>query len=255
MADSSLDDFFAKKDKSKKKSKSKLTPSDILAKQEDGSDTRKKDKKKKEKEKQSTTTNSEEPKTTEDEEWVDFEQETEKDYSGLRIQNIQISKEQEVQEEENDNDESDEGENSDKKDKTAGPWNTPSQSQSQQVSTPLITQQAPPPEEKAPSQPPADQPSEPSKPTKYVPPAVRAAAAAAASSGASPGEPSRATQLRRKKVAPNLQSEDDFPTLGGGAAGPSSNFERVQTGGRQMEDPTKGNLQLSLGNKYAALQD
>lgn len=88
------------------------------------------------------------------------------------------------------------------------------------VSTPLISQQAPPPEEKAPTQPPADQPSEPSKPTKYVPPAVRAAAAAA-SSGASPGEPSRPSQLRRKKVAPNIQSEDDFPTLGGGAAGPS----------------------------------
>ena len=33
MADSSLDDFFAKKDKSKKKGKSKVTPNDLLEKQ------------------------------------------------------------------------------------------------------------------------------------------------------------------------------------------------------------------------------
>ena len=54
MADASLDDFFAKKDKSKKKSKSsKLTPGDILAK----TDETKKEKKKKEKEKILTATN------------------------------------------------------------------------------------------------------------------------------------------------------------------------------------------------------
>ena len=33
MADSSLDDFFAKKDKNKKKGKSKVTPNDLLEKQ------------------------------------------------------------------------------------------------------------------------------------------------------------------------------------------------------------------------------
>ena len=32
-------------------------------------------------------------------------------------------------------------------------------------------------------------------------------------------------------------------------------FEKVQFGGRQIEDPSKINQQLSLGNKYAALQD
>lgn len=47
MADSSLDDFFAKKDKSKKKSKSKMTPVDALANPEEGP---KKVKKKKDKE-------------------------------------------------------------------------------------------------------------------------------------------------------------------------------------------------------------
>lgn len=47
MADSSLDDFFAKKDKSKKKSKSKMTPADVLS----GGDEGKKAKKKKAQEK------------------------------------------------------------------------------------------------------------------------------------------------------------------------------------------------------------
>lgn len=35
MDGDSLDDFFAKKDKSKKKGKAKITPGDILAKQEE----------------------------------------------------------------------------------------------------------------------------------------------------------------------------------------------------------------------------
>lgn len=56
MAESSLDDFFAKKDKSKKKSKSsKLTPSDIIAKTEEPA---KKKKSKKDKDKTQTTSNS-----------------------------------------------------------------------------------------------------------------------------------------------------------------------------------------------------
>lgn len=46
MADSSLDDFFAKKDKSKKKSKSsKLTPDDIMSKTDESVKKEKKSKK------------------------------------------------------------------------------------------------------------------------------------------------------------------------------------------------------------------
>lgn len=55
MDEASLDDFFAKKDKSKKKSKSsKITPDDILSK---GDELSKKEKKKKEKEKSQSSTN------------------------------------------------------------------------------------------------------------------------------------------------------------------------------------------------------
>ena len=32
-------------------------------------------------------------------------------------------------------------------------------------------------------------------------------------------------------------------------------FEKVHSGGRQIEDPSKLKQELSLGNKYAALQD
>ena len=60
----------------------------------------------------------------------------------------------------------------------------------------------------APAEPPAAK-----TPGKYVPPSMRGGA------GATPSEPTRPTPLRRKKVAPNLQSEDDFPTLGGGPMG------------------------------------
>lgn len=49
MADASLDDFFAKKDKRTKKSKGKLTPAELLLKQE--SEQQKSQKKKKDKDK------------------------------------------------------------------------------------------------------------------------------------------------------------------------------------------------------------
>ena len=56
MADSSLDDFFAKKDKSKKKSKSsKLTPDDILSKTDEHGKKDKKSKKDKSKSQTSKT--------------------------------------------------------------------------------------------------------------------------------------------------------------------------------------------------------
>lgn len=47
MAESSLDDFFAKKDKSKKKNKSKITPGDILSQQEKELGSKKEKRKKK----------------------------------------------------------------------------------------------------------------------------------------------------------------------------------------------------------------
>ncbi|XP_033733180.1 protein CDV3 homolog [Pecten maximus] len=259
MADTSLDDFFAKKDKGKKKSKSKTTPSDILSKHDNfvsGDDTTKVKKKKKEKDKQNAATSNSDSGNTgtayprkEDEEWVDFVDESEKDYSGLRIQNLQISHKEgeDLEEDDKDNDKDDDGESGERRD-LSGPWNV-SQSSRPRVE---VVPEAPPK--------PAEEPSKeeaPKAPTKYVPPGARGSQASGES-----GMGSRAAMMRRKKGAPNLKSEDDFPTLGGGAPevaswGPtgSGNFERVQGGGKQMDDPSKVNMQLSLGNKYAALQD
>lgn len=246
MEDSSLDDFFAKKDKTKKKNKSKLTPSDILAQQETGV---KKTKKKKDKENEDV---SEERKATNDDEnWVDFEQETETDYSGLRIQNLQITNKdgEEEEEETNENEDEEDGETRQKKEELSGPWNKSTQPQSSQPAQ--IAMPEPPPPEPEPAK--EDEP----KPRKYVPPGARAG-------GSSSVTPSRLT-ARRKKTAPNLHSEDDFPTLGGGGAsdvrswGNNSDsrgdFEKVQSGGRNIDDSTKVNQQLTLGNRYSSLQD
>ncbi|KAK3612155.1 hypothetical protein CHS0354_016538 [Potamilus streckersoni] len=230
MTDTSLDDFFAKKDKSKKKSKSKTTSLDPSAQQTE--ETTKREKKKKDKSATSSTAN---------EEWHDFEEEKEADYTGLRLQNLQIGEKEETREEEENKesgDENDDGEAKDKKDAgQKGPW---SASQSQ----PQATQQAP----TAPEKPKED--SAAPKVGKYIPPGARASAASST--------PTSSTQSRYKKKAPNITSEEDFPTLGVQSVHADSDtrsFERVQHGGRQLEDPSKSSIQLSLGNKYAALQE
>lgn len=255
MDEASLDDFFAKKDKSKKKSKSsKITPDDILSK---GDELSKKEKKKKEKEKSQSSTNVTKqidgtPNNPEEEEWKEVEEEKEKDYSGLRIANLQIGEkegeESDDQTAENPDEDHEDGDGREKKDGQQGPWKgTPATPQQSVIQTEPEPQEAPKPKEE-------------SKPSgKYIPPSQRAAAAAAAS-GVAPS-PTVPAHLRKKKAAPNIKSEEDFPTLGGGGPGPAQHdsdprsFERVQHGGRQLDDPTKTSQQLSLGNKFSALQD
>nr|XP_022335231.1 protein CDV3 homolog [Crassostrea virginica] len=265
MAESSLDDFFAKKDKSKKKSKSKITPGDILSQQEKELGSKKKTKKKN-KENESTQSSgsgaeSGSRKIEEDEEWVDFEQETEKDYSGLRIQNLQINKDKSDQEDEgNENENDDEcDENGERREGAQGPWNA-SQGQSAQGQQPPPPQQQPAPQAAAAPAPAEESKSDttPARPGKYVPPSLRGAMSASGSSDS----PAATRQVpRKKKAAPNLHSEEDFPTLGGGPTAAElselsgSSFNKVQFGGKNVEDPNKAQQSLSLGNKFSALQD
>ncbi|KAG9347743.1 hypothetical protein JZ751_003757 [Albula glossodonta] len=89
----SLDDFFAKRDKKKKKEKGKAKEQTGTP----GSGALKKNKK--EKEKSTKNENQDAQVEKEDEEWKDFEQK-EVDYSGLRLQALQLSA-----------------------DKVSGPWN------------------------------------------------------------------------------------------------------------------------------------
>ncbi|KAL7374005.1 hypothetical protein ABVT39_019503 [Epinephelus coioides] len=111
----SLDDFFAKRDKKKKKEKGKgkdtaAGPTSAVMK-----------KTKKEKEKSAKNEN-QDTQIEKDEEWKDFEQK-EVDYSGLRLQALQISDEKEEEEYEKE----EVGEDGEiilvSGDKMSGPWN------------------------------------------------------------------------------------------------------------------------------------
>ncbi|XP_049421105.1 protein CDV3 homolog isoform X2 [Epinephelus fuscoguttatus] len=111
----SLDDFFAKRDKKKKKEKGKgkdtaAGPTSAVTK-----------KTKKEKEKSAKNEN-QDTQIEKDEEWKDFEQK-EVDYSGLRLQALQISDEKEEEEYEKE----EVGEDGEiilvSGDKMSGPWN------------------------------------------------------------------------------------------------------------------------------------
>ncbi|TDG97403.1 hypothetical protein EPR50_G00226010 [Perca flavescens] len=112
----SLDDFFAKRDKKKKKEKGKgkestTGPTSAVIK-----------KTKREKEKSAKNDNQDTQIEKEDEEWKEFEQK-EVDYSGLRLQALQISDEKE----EEDYEKEEVGEDGEiilvSGDKVSGPWN------------------------------------------------------------------------------------------------------------------------------------
>uniref|UniRef100_A0A1A7X926 Carnitine deficiency-associated gene expressed in ventricle 3 n=1 Tax=Iconisemion striatum TaxID=60296 RepID=A0A1A7X926_9TELE len=116
-AEKSLDDFFAKRDKKKKKEKGKGkepaagTTTSIVVK-----------KTKREKEKSTKSENQDAQLEKEDEEWKEFEQK-EVDYSGLRLQALQLTDEKDEEEYEKE----ELGEDGEmilvSGDKISGPWN------------------------------------------------------------------------------------------------------------------------------------
>ncbi|XP_040921441.1 protein CDV3 homolog isoform X1 [Toxotes jaculatrix] len=112
----SLDDFFAKRDKKKKKEKGKGKESTA------GPTSAAVKKTKREKEKSAKNENQDAQIEKEDEEWKEFEQK-EVDYSGLRLQALQISDEKEEEEYEKE----EVGEDGEiilvSGDKVSGPWN------------------------------------------------------------------------------------------------------------------------------------
>lgn len=113
----SLDDFFAKRDKKKKKEKGKGKETAAAS----TSAVVKKTKREKEK---STKNENQDAQIEKDEEWKEFEQK-EVDYSGLRLQALQISDEKEEEEYEKE----EVGEDGEiilvSGDKFSGPWNKP----------------------------------------------------------------------------------------------------------------------------------
>ncbi|XP_061777673.1 protein CDV3 homolog [Nerophis ophidion] len=116
-SEKSLDDFFAKRDKKKKKEKGK-------GKEAAAQSTGVMKKMKKESEKSSTSDNQDTNNEKEDEEWKVFEQK-EVDYSGLRLQALQISDEKEEEDYEEEELDEDGEVISGGGEKMSGPWNKP----------------------------------------------------------------------------------------------------------------------------------
>lgn len=253
--DDGLDDFFAKKDKKGKSKKNKFTTAEFLEEgaQPPKSEKPKKKKKPKEKSDNSKTAGGVVKPGEEEEEWLEVDCE-EVNYTGLKIKTLQIVDEAEQERENQEQAEDEDGESPGSKNTQQGPWSGVVQ----------------PPAESAPgASDPSDEPSVPSEakvepakaPTKYIPPSVRKAMAESANNPS----PLRRGQPR---VAPDIQSQMHFPTLGQTSntvdrrqdkelerENPKGRFEMVKSGNRQLEDSSKHGLKLEIENKFDLLQD
>ncbi|CAD5112674.1 DgyrCDS1895 [Dimorphilus gyrociliatus] len=230
-SDEELQDFFAKKDKTKikKKAKTKTGKESVDSPVDNSGKSKVKKAKKKEKEK-APETESKSEKKDDEEEWIDFETPAEVDLSGLRI-NTQLT--QQVEEESKDIETEEERA---EKDKEEGPWKPVTQTAKPPTPEPVVPEVEPTPKQEETEQ-------------KYVPPQKRST---------SDNRPLAPVVLGKwKKSAPNIKSEEDFPTLG--AIVPSDisggNFENVQRGGRYMDTSKSTVPTLEVGNKYGALAD
>lgn len=232
-----LDDFFAKKDRKKAKGKKFTTTEEIAKKLEE---TGKRTEKPKPKEKSTNPEGEEIQPVEEEEEWRDFEEEK-KDYTGLKIGNLTVN---EAADAESDDDRdvgenSSDGESGEAGSKHSGPWKK--------------TEAPQPQPEPAPSQPVVTVGS------SYKPPHLRNASAVSSS-----------PWQRSKNIAPDIHSEEYFPTLSAKQqqssepTGPwgrrkrdEGSFEEVRNrGGSRSYGVQESQTQapkLLLGNKYGAL--
>nr|XP_037278644.1 protein CDV3 homolog [Rhipicephalus microplus] len=256
MADSSLDQFFAKKDKNKKKTKGKVTSEQIAKKMADSGESAEKTVKK-DKEKQENTSGKLSvtiPSLAQGEdEWNDFEEEKEVDYSGLRIQALTIAekeKEEEAAREQLDED----GEDCQQAgDQQSGPWKVQQQQQQQQAAA-AEQPSTPPPEPEPQAPPPKTEPEPKETRGAYRPPHLRSGAAAAART-----LPHRGPVDLCAKITTS-PAKSSFPTLGAAIDTKAPrreyadhSFTSVKHGLRNREDPSQHHLQLDLENKYSAL--
>jgi len=235
---SSLDDFFAKKDKSKKKKTKVLSEVNALSQSEE------KPKKKKSKEKSSATLSEGgkiasasssstdnnkadvEPEAPNDE-WVEIEEKADADYTGLKIQSLRLeereaaaAKEEEEEEEAAKNG----GAVND------GPWKKVEAAPVIEKETTEVVSES--------------KESTPTGSGKYVPPSVRAAQRQAAQ------QPSAPLRKRNNKLAPDVTDQESFPTLGGGGGGGG---RRTPGPGDAPADAPKSYTSLHLQNKWDSL--
>lgn len=225
MDDKNVEDFFAKKDKGKKGKKSKFTGTrdrESIAKSFDESKQAGKDKVK---EKQ--TANSQSASEKGEDEWKDFEEPTQKDYTGLKIQSLQISDKQDTESAGSGEDEYDEeGDVVSKKD---NPWSASQGAKAPTEPAPVEHRQV--------------------VGGVYRPPSFN-----------------RAPLPRRgPKAVPEIGSEIAFPSLQ--AAGQTEKKKEFQNSGRSFETVMHGSRsssadimsnrgpRLDLGNKFDALSN
>ncbi|XP_029955856.1 protein CDV3 homolog isoform X2 [Salarias fasciatus] len=227
----SLDDFFAKRDKKKKKEKGKGKETAAA-----GPTTAAVKKIKREKEKSTKNENQDANQVVKDEEWKEFEQK-EVDYSGLRLQALQISDEKEEEEYEKE----EVGEDGEiilvSSDKVSGPWNKSGGA----PPPPSAAAAAPPPEE--------DPEAAESKPAGvYRPPGARLGN----------------TRSRPTQGPPEIYSDAQFPSLLSTAKHVETRkdremektFEVVKHKTRGREESGGASMQhLQLDNQYAILGD
>jgi len=257
MAD--LDDFFAKKDKKKKGTK-KFSKANTEVIAQKLIETEKKELK--EQDKELGTQLSEEKVTTgnshEDEEWDDY-RENKKDYTGLKIETLNIEDKEEEEEEEEETEVNEDGEVVSKKKDESGPWNkaggNPGEPQQQE------------------SMPREQEPSIQMSNVvggSYVPPHMRGG-------GAPPPERRERPRGGRNRNAPDITNELYFPSLSSAAddAGPKGawgkpsggltgrsqdyggGYEEVTSsgGGKATHSRNTEAPRLQLDNKFAALRD
>ncbi|RWS31194.1 protein CDV3-like protein [Leptotrombidium deliense] len=163
-------------------------------------------------------------------EWKDFEDEREKDYSGLRIQALNLKdKEEELRDQK-----LQENGQENKKDDGIGPW---------KVMTPSPIPDVVPAVENVTVK------DEPMTTTttggRYVPPALRNKGSA---NNLDPVVVGRRTW---KSTAPQIDNESEFPTLGNEVADSKNAFQPVRQGSRDI--PSSHNPPLDIGNKFNLL--
>lgn len=242
MAD--LDDFFAKKDRKKAKGKKFTTTEEIAKKLEE---TGKRLGKSKSKDKPVNPEGEETQQTEDEDEWREFEEEK-KDYTGLKIGNLTLNEsvDAESDDERGTGDNSSDGESGEGGNKHSGPWKKPEGPPP--APQPEVTAEvAPPP------------PPVTTGGSSYKPPHLRNVQTVAAS-----------PRQRAKNIAPDISSEEYFPTLSskqqqsnepigpwGRRKRDEGSFEEVRNrGGSRSYSVQESQAQppkLSLGNKYGAL--
>ncbi|KAI4504745.1 hypothetical protein M0802_000295 [Mischocyttarus mexicanus] len=246
MAD--LDDFFAKKDRKKAKGKKFTTTEEVAKKLEE---TGKRTEKVKSKDKPTNPEGEETQQIEDEDEWKEFEVEEKKDLRGLKIGNLSVKETVDVEsdDERGTGDNSSDGEAGDNTAKS-GPWKKPEAPQQQQeiIEVVAATTTAAAPAVSTTSG------------SAYVAPHFRNPAPMTSS----------VPRSRGKNAAPDIHSEEYFPTL---SSKPQSNestggpwgrrkreegtFEEVRNRGGSrsysIQESQAQTPKLSLGNKYGAL--